>query len=401
MFKIFLQIFLFFIWAQEAAANIRYEHVLSNGLITSAKFISDPMLKQYGLAPLRQLQSPIRVNSINSAKNRIQVVYVGDGYTKEEMQKYRDDVQTQIQSLTEQEPFKTYQKYFAFHIIEVDSEESGVSDNPNELKKTAFDMHYGCGGIDRLLCINLSKLSKALEKAPKADIVFALANSEKYGGAGYLSPAVATLAARNKSSSELAFHEIGHSFGKLIDEYDTTDGSANCNSFQNVSAVDHHEMQAKKLKWFRWLDQNHISTFKGACYSQNFYRPTENSKMRSLKRPFEEVNVEQLAKRIYEKLKLTEELKSENLTNGHVKVSAKLMNPVGHNLQLSWYLNDVELPVFRNQTELDTKHLNLPDQKNTLKLKIEDLTQMVRDEQFRKKYMTETYRWNLESNNYK
>lgn len=398
MFKTGLQIILFFLLALEATANIRYEHVLSNGLISSATFIKDPMREQYGLAPLQPMQIPIQVNSINFEKNRIQVVYVGDGYTKEEMQKYRDDVQAQIQSFTEQEPFKTYQKYFAFHIVEVASEESGVSDNPNELKKTAFGMHYGCGGIDRLLCINLSKLSQALEKAPKADIVFALANSEKYGGAGYLSPAVATLAARNKSSAELAFHEIGHSFGKLIDEYETTDGSANCNNYQNVSSVDHHEMLAKKLKWFRWLDQNHISTFKGACYSQNFYRPTENSKMRSLKRPFEEVNVEQLAKRIYEKLKLTEQLKSENLTNGHVKISAKLMSPVGHSLQVSWYLNDVEITAFRNQTELDTKQLSRPTHANTLKLKIEDLTQMVRDEEFRKKYMTETYRWNLEIN---
>lgn len=395
MFKVILQIFLFLVLAIEATANIRYEHVLSNGLILSAQFIKDPMLEQYGLASLKQIQAPIQVRSINAEKNRIQVVYVGDGYTKEEMQKYRDDVQAQIQAFTEQEPFKTYQKYFAFHIVEVASEESGVSDSPNELKKTAFGMHYGCGGIDRLLCINLSKLSQALEKAPKADIVFALANSEKYGGAGYLSPAVATLAARNKSSFELAFHEIGHSFGKLIDEYDTTDGSANCNAYQNVSSVDHHEMLAKKSKWFRWLDQSHISTFKGACYSQNFYRPTENSKMRSLKRPFEEVNVEQLAKRIYEKLKLTEVLKSEKLTNGNVKISAKLMSPVGHNLQVSWYLNDIEIPAFRNQTELDTKQLNMPTEVNTLKLKIEDLTNMVRDEDFRKKYMTETYRWNL------
>ena len=98
---------------------------------------------------------------------------------------------------------------------------------------------------------------------------------------------------------------------------------------------------------------------------------------------------------IYEKLKLTEVLKSEKLTNGNVKISAKLMSPVGYNLQVSWYLNDIEIPAFRNQTELDTKQLNMPTEVNTLKLKIEDLTNMVRDEDFRKKYMTETYRWNL------
>jgi hypothetical protein len=246
-----------------------------------------------------------------------------------------------------------------------------------------------------LLCINLSKLSQALEKAPKADIVFALANSEKYGGAGYLNPAVATLAARNKSSSELAFHEIGHSFGKLIDEYDTTNVSANCDSYQNASSFDRHEMLAKKLKWFRWLEKSHISTFKGGCYSQNYYRPTENSKMRSLKRPFEEVNVEQLVKRIYEKLKLTEDLKTQKLDDGHIKVSVKLMNPVNHNLQISWYLNDVEVEAFRNQAELDTRQFKISDAVATLKIKIEDLTPMVRDEEFKKKYMTETYRWNL------
>jgi hypothetical protein len=382
--------------ADSISANIRYEHISNNGLITNSLFIKDPMQSQYGTSPLALAPNTFKVRSLNADKNRIQVVYVGDGYTKEEIQQYRDDVQTQIQALLEQEPFKTYKNYFAFHIIEAISEESGVSNSSSELKKTAFGMYYNCGGIDRLLCINLSKLSQALSQAPKADIVFALANSEKYGGAGYLSPAVATLAARNKSSTELAFHEIGHSFGKLIDEYDNTDGSANCNSYPNVSSVDHHEMLAKKIKWFRWLDQSHISTFKGACYSQNFYRPTENSKMRSLKRPFEEVNVEQLAKRIYEKLRLTEEVKSEKAENGHVKVRATLMKPVGHNLQISWYLNDTEIPATRNQTEIDTNTLGLNTEVSTLKLKIEDLTQMVRDEEFRKKYMTETYRWNLQ-----
>lgn len=391
-----LQIFTVFLIAQVATANIRYEHVSASGLISSATFIKDPMREQYSLTPLPQIQTPIKINSINPEKNRIQVVYVGDGYTKEEMQKYRDDVQAQIQAFTEQEPFKTYQKYFAFHIVEAASEESGVADNADTPKKTAFGMHYGCGGIDRLLCIDLSKLSQALEKAPKADIVFALANSEKYGGAGYLSPAVATLAARNKSSSELAFHEIGHSFGKLIDEYETTDGSANCNSYQNVSSVDHHEMLAKKLKWYRWLDQSHISTFKGACYSQSFYRPTENSKMRSLKRPFEEVNVEQLIKRIHEKVKLTEKIQSKKLASGHMLIDLNLMKPVNHNLQVSWYLNDQEISQFRNSSTMNTAGLKLSHQSATLKLVIQDNTDMLRDEAFRKKQMTETHKWDLE-----
>lgn len=396
MFKFGLQLFLFLVFTQEVTANIRYEHVLNSGLISSATFIKDPMHEKYSLTPSLLDRTIIKINSINAEKNRIQVVYVGDGYTKEEMQKYRDDVQAQIQAFIEQEPFKTYQKYFAFHVIEIASEESGVSDSANELKKTAFEMHYGCGGIDRLLCINLSKLSQVLEKAPKADIVFALANSEKYGGAGYLSPAVATLAARNKSSTELAFHEIGHSFGKLIDEYETTDGSANCNSYQNVSSVDRHEMLSKKLKWFRWLDQNHISTFKGACYSQNFYRPTENSKMRSLKRPFEEVNVEQLIKRIHEKVKLTEKIQSKKLASGHMLIDLSLMKPINHNLQVTWYLNDQEISQFRNSSNMNTASLKLSHQSATLKLVVQDNTSMVRDESFRKKYMTETHKWDLE-----
>ena len=376
--------------------NIRYEHVLGDERIAQTVLIQDPLIKSYSLPPLLQALKNIKVSSSNSGKNRIQVVYVGDGYTQQEMQQYRDDVKAQIATFLEQEPFKTYQKYFSFHVIEVPSEESGVSESSEQLKNTAFEMHYKCGGIDRLLCINLSKLSQALQKAPKADIVFALANSEKYGGAGYLSPAVATLAARNKSSSELAFHEIGHSFGKLIDEYETTDASANCNSYQNVSSIDRHEMLAKKLKWFRWLDLSHISTFKGGCYSQNFYRPTENSKMRSLKRPFEEINVEQFVKRIHEKVKLTENINTKNLASGHMLIDLNLMQPVGHNLTLNWFINGQEVSQLRNASEINTAKLNLTNTSVALKLVVQDQTTMLRDENFRNNQMTQIYKWDLE-----
>ena len=67
----------------------------------------------------------------------------------------------------------------------------------------------------------------------------------------------------------------------------------------------------RPIKWNQWIDAaTPVPTFstvngvpglyEGAAYCDTgLYRPTFDSKMRSLNRPFEAINTEQLLKRIY------------------------------------------------------------------------------------------------------
>jgi hypothetical protein len=132
-------------------------------------------------------------------------------------------------------------------------------------------------------------------------------NDPVYGGSG--GPVVA-VASTHSDSTELVLHELGHSFGKLADEYD---GAGNgCDS-----SVEPDEVNVTKatilsmVKWNHWIDPGTpiptISTlpgvpglYQGARYcTEGLYRPTYDSKMRSLSPPFEQINSEQLVKRYY------------------------------------------------------------------------------------------------------
>ena len=91
-------------------------------------------------------------------------------------------------------PYDTYADYFNIHVVDVVSPESGVDHDPTHpiWRTTAMDMGFWCAGIDRLLCINVTKAYSFANNAPDVDLVLALANSTKYGGAGYSSSDLAT-----------------------------------------------------------------------------------------------------------------------------------------------------------------------------------------------------------------
>ncbi|MGZ3691117.1 MAG: M64 family metallopeptidase, partial [Pseudobdellovibrio sp.] len=313
----------------EVPVKIRYEEINSSAELTRSVVLNDPFHRKF------KKMNPGK-NKLKSPENRINIVFVGDGYTKDELTQFKIDVDTQIENLTKQEPFKSYRNYFAFNRIDTASENSGVKLNSTDKKNTAFDMYYNCSGIDRLLCIDTDKVMNALTGYENFDIVLALANSDKYGGAGYLTPSIATLAARNATSTELALHEMGHSFADLSDEYEASGITTDCDHFQNSSSLDTSEMSAQKSKWYRWLDLPNVGAFRGSCYSQNFFRPTDLSKMRALNHPYDEINTEQIIKRIYEKVKPIDSWLKTDSTDGHFNLQLQILKQSETPLRVQW-----------------------------------------------------------------
>ena len=82
------------------------------------------------------------------------------------------------------------------------SSESGVDHDPvfGIYRNTALDMGFWCSDIERLLCVNVGDAYAYANQAPDADQVFAVANSTKYGGAGYSSSDLATFAGGNSAA---------------------------------------------------------------------------------------------------------------------------------------------------------------------------------------------------------
>ena len=114
------------------------------------------------------------------SQNRLDIAIMGDGYTQAEMEKYRTDAQNFIQGFLGEQPFLEYEKYFNVHRIDVVSAQSGA-DHPERsfFVDTALDATYNCSGIQRLICVNLSKTNNVLANSlppTHRDLIFVIVN---------------------------------------------------------------------------------------------------------------------------------------------------------------------------------------------------------------------------------
>src|SRR5690606_2523337 len=250
------------------------------------------------------------VPAMNPA-NRIDLVFVGDGYTADEMDVYAEHVDLQAAGFFSREPFITYAPYFALHRVDVISSESGVDNDPvlGVQRGTALDMGFWCHGLERLLCIDGAAADSCANNAPAVDLVVAVANSTKYGGSGYIASALATVSGGNGQATQILLHEFGHALGNLADEYFDADGSHWAGGEvpePNASVFEADEMLSRQTKWFRWIGVSDrefdglVGAFEGARYFQfGLYRPTANSLMRNLNRPYNLPSVESLVIEMY------------------------------------------------------------------------------------------------------
>jgi hypothetical protein len=331
--------------------------------------------------------------------NRIDIVVLGDGYTLSDLNDYQLHVGNILSGYFSQEPLASYINFFNVHRVDVISNESGV-DVPDYgiYRDTALDMTYDCSGTPRLLCINTTKAWNAASVAPDADQILALANSDRYGGAGYSN--LATMAGDNSQSVELALHEFGHSFGGLADEYEY-DGPETYTGPEppqiNVSIYDAEQQTSLQKKWYRWLDLPNVDTYEGANYSRyGIYRPTYNSKMRSLNKPFEQVNVEQFIFKIYANVSIIDDSTplSDEPISGYTDFYVIPVDPIPNTIDVQWYI-DSQPVSGANATTFSPDISTLTDGLHEVSVTVTDNTSMVRNEIKRAQLMTKTLQWQI------
>src|SRR5262249_42393793 len=157
-------------------------------------------------------------------------------------------------------------------------------------------------------CVNLSKVNTVLSgiQPDMRDLVLVLLNDPEYGGSG----GAVAVASIHPDVIEVILHEFGHTLGLLADEYGGPPPPA-CSTAVEPAEPNATRATGSPVKWGAWIDpdtplptpfQNSgvPGLYEGAKYCDaGLFRPTFNSKMRSLFRPFEQINSEQLVKRIY------------------------------------------------------------------------------------------------------
>jgi len=245
-----------------------------------------------------------------SSATHMDYVFIGDGYTAAEMDKWRADAQKVINGFLADPLFNANRASMNIHRVDVASNQSGVDEIDKGIyRDTAMDAEFGCYNIERLLCVNNTKATNiaASVLAPDArDVIVVIANSTRYGGSG---GAVATLS-MHEQSIEVALHEIGHTAFALADEYEY----GTCNTSSEPTEVNVSLNGTRSVKWGNLISgstavptglgvypNGTVGTFVGAQYcGSGKYRPTENSRMRTLGYPWHAVN-EGAVKKVFAK----------------------------------------------------------------------------------------------------
>jgi hypothetical protein len=382
--------------------SVYYDTLDENGNLTGGKVDMWVPTRHAPVAVTPATSTMLMSFGPTNPANRIDFVFVGDGYTAAQLATYATQVTTVTNSFFNKVPYSTYRNYFQVHRVDVVSTDSGVDNDPSQgiLKNTALDMKYWCNGTERLLCVNVNKAYSFANNAPDVDLVAALANSSMYGGAGYPSNDLGTCAAGNGSSVQIMQHEFGHALGNLADEYDYG-GPATYTGAEpsdiNASKLASAAMTAANSKWTRWLGTNIssqdglVSTFEGCAYSQfGVYRPSNNSLMRNLGRPFNPPSIEKLIIEIYKKVDPIDASSDDTIVyNGSETLFVTPMSPVGHSLGIQWSLDGVPIAGATAMT-FDLSTLNLTGCDSTVSVTVTDSTTLVRDEIARASYMTQS-----------
>jgi hypothetical protein len=156
---------------------------------------------------------------------KVDLLILGDGYTKNEMDKFRKDAKHYTETLFSYQPFKKHKSDFNVRALEVVSAESGI-DKPdkNVWKKTALGTMYSTFGSARYILTEENRALRDIADAAPYDFITILVNDDRYGGGGIFNLYTTCFTKPAKIGQEwemdyVYVHELGHCLGGLGDEY--------------------------------------------------------------------------------------------------------------------------------------------------------------------------------------
>ncbi|WP_231950522.1 M64 family metallopeptidase [Allokutzneria albata] len=348
---------------------------------------------------------------------RFNLVIVPDGYTAAELPKFREHVDKHLNVMWTLEPFKSYRSYVNVYTVEIASPESGVSCDPNltsPQKKTPLRMAFwgGCSptSVQRLLTVDSAAVNRYADLVTGTSganrQLLAIANSNTYGGAG---GTYATASGGNALSALITPHELGHSLGKLDDEYDYYQRGVRGGTYAGSEPASvHHtllteqQMKDQQKKWWRWLGEPSesggvIGRYEAGLYSgKGVWRPSAHSMMKTLGYYFDQPSRERMTEKLSAKTTLIQDGTPDAKPVGADRVVwVEPQHPVSHRLDVTWKLD--EKPLSTNGSRaVDLAALKLAPGKYTLTATVTDPTEFVRDPAIRAA-LTKSRTWTVDT----
>ena len=230
-------------------------------------------------------QFRIGLHYLGNYKKNLDIVFLAEGYTRDEQKKFKADAQNMIDEMLAWEPYKQYKKSIDFHYVFNPSLESGTSiPQKGIIKNTVLRSSFNILGSERYLLATDSYLIRDAASLVPYDIICVLVNTDEYGGGGIFNHHLA-ISTKNPQAGFVFCHEMAHLLAFLADEYsdDTKELPAQaCFNGEPLQENISNLMDFEK-KWAALINgtDKEIGMYEGANYQKKgFYRPYLHCAMR-------------------------------------------------------------------------------------------------------------------------
>jgi hypothetical protein len=182
----------------------------------------DPASRKVNPADIAHSEKVDVIYDMGPATEKMDIVILGDGYTADEMVKFRADAKRMADVLLNQEPFLARKNDINVRAIETPSPVSGVHrPHPGVFKRTVLSTHYGSFDSERYVLAYDNRTIRDIASAVPYEFMVILINERTYGGGGIYN-LYTTVSVDNKFGEYIMVHEFGHHCGALADEYYTS-----------------------------------------------------------------------------------------------------------------------------------------------------------------------------------
>jgi hypothetical protein len=165
---------------------------------------------------------PIGIRVNGPSPDKVDLLIVGDGYTKRDMKKFEAAARRLADHLFATSPFKERARDFNVWAIALPTTESGVSRPSTGVHHASpLGARYDIFGSERYVLTTDNRALRELAQYAPYEFIEILVNNETYGGGGIFGQ-FSTAAADNDWANYLFVHEFGHHFAGLADEYYTS-----------------------------------------------------------------------------------------------------------------------------------------------------------------------------------